>query len=111
MEGIENLCNHALLFDIDAGVKDILKVSFDKAPEGTIVNYAYGASFDSAEGGGVIEKVKGQEITIVFPNNLYFSIEHVTDPPGDFEFSFSYTGKKAKDDGPNSIFELEAQQI
>ena len=98
LDSIENLCNHAIIFDINAGVKDLLKVKFDQAPPGTLVHYAYGPNFEQAQGGGVIDDVEGREITIVFPNNLYFSIEHVVDPPGPFEFTFSYTNNVAEEE-------------
>ena len=95
------------MFDIEAGTRDVLEVTFNEAPEGTIVNYAYGASFEQAIGGGAIDEVEGQSITIAFPNNLYFSIEHITDPSGSFEFDFRYTDNiPAESDGPQNIFQL-----
>ena len=52
--------------------------------------------------------MEGREITIVFPNNLYFSIEHVVDPPGPFEFTFSYTNNEAEEEQSEvlGVFEL-----
>ena len=106
-----NFCNHALLFDIDAGSRDVLTVEFKQAHPDTKVHYAYGPSFDSVINGGVLSDVRGQQITIMFPNNLYFSIEHVLD--GDYEFSFSFfyeDNEPESDESLLSIFKIEDAQ-
>ena len=60
---------------------------------------------------GELSDVRGQQITIMFPNNLYFSIEHILD--GDYEFSFSFfyeDNEPESDESLLSIFKIEDAQ-
>ena len=46
----QNICNHELVFNMNAGINDVMKVEFLKMNKKTRVHFAVGESFESAEG-------------------------------------------------------------
>ena len=40
-----NICNHQIMFSIDAGINDNIVVRFQEAALGTIVNFGVGESY------------------------------------------------------------------
>ena len=93
------MCKHEISYSVDAGFNDILRVEFYSFAPGTKVYYAYGETFSQVKGGGVIDdEVENKLISLSFPNRLFLSIEHVTDPPGEVEFRFWYDDNLANDE-------------
>ena len=84
-----NVCNHQIMFSIDAGINDNIVIRFHDAPPGTVVNFGVGDSYQTAKG-EVIGTVAGKDLVIGFPNRVFLSIEHKTINRGNFEFEFWY---------------------
>ena len=85
----ENICNHQITIGIDGGINDILKVKFLETNPGTIVKFSVGKSFASSRG-EIVTDLTDKLLKIGFPNSLFLSIEHVTQPTGRVSIEFWY---------------------
>ena len=95
----ELVCNHHIIFSVDAGVNDKIKLQFRTWPAGTRVSFAVGGTYATAVGEDLRESDFANAILEVgFPSQIFLTIEHSDENRGDFSFEFWYQDRSPEDD-------------
>ena len=90
------MCNHEIVFSIDAGVNDVMKIEFLKMSESTRIHFSVGETFENAKGSTMIN-AQGQILQIGFPFSIYLTIDHDISQSEKVEFEFWYLDLDAND--------------
>ena len=92
----ENLCNHKIVFPIEAGLNDIIKLRFKSYQPETQVYFAVGRTIEEANGQLISDISEVEILKVGFPNSIFLTVVHPEGVKGDdFSFEFWYKDQNA----------------